>query len=65
MFRNEIENEKDEWWFRGKDVVTYIQNYKGMKNVKRGRDFDELKKWVQTIWLSGLISLLVIKVFGV
>ena len=23
-----------------------------------------LKKWVQTIWLSGLISLLLIKVFG-
>ena len=44
MFRNEIENEKDEWWFRGKDVVTYIQNYKGMKNVKEAEIFDELKK---------------------
>ena len=44
VFRNEIENEKDEWWFRGKDVVTYIQNYKGMKNVKEAEIFDELKK---------------------
>ena len=26
-----------------KDVVTYIQNYKGMKNVKEAEIFDELK----------------------
>ena len=46
MFRNEIEkNEKDEWWFRGKDVVTFgYTKLQRHEECKEAEIFDELKK---------------------
>ena len=35
---------KPQWWFRGRDVVKYIQEYKSMKTVREAEIFDELKK---------------------
>tara|TARA_R100000995_G_scaffold71789_1_gene40449 strand:- start:60 stop:1658 length:1599 start_codon:yes stop_codon:yes gene_type:complete len=43
-FRFEEAAEKPQWWFRGRDVVKYIHEYKGMKTVREAEIFDELKK---------------------
>jgi hypothetical protein len=43
-FRLEEGVEKPQWWFRGRDVVKYIHEYKGMKTVREAEIFDELKK---------------------
>ena len=68
-FRME-EEETNQWWFRGRDIVNYIREYKNMKNIKEAEIFDELKnmgannsvKWIdknignKNIWVLDVVE---------
>ena len=70
-YRHSEENKKDQWWFRGSDVVSYVQEYKGMKTIKNAEIFDELKnmggnnvaKWIdksvgnKNIWIMDVVEI--------
>ena len=70
-YRHSEENKKDQWWFRGSDVVSYVQEYKGMKTIKNAEIFDELKnmggnnvaKWIdktvgnRNIWVMDVVEI--------
>ena len=42
VYRNE-EEDTHEWWFRGRDLVKYIRDFKGMKGIKEAEVYSELK----------------------
>ena len=43
VYRNE-EAKPHEWWFRGRDLVKYIKEFKGMKAIRDAEIFNELKE---------------------
>ena len=43
VYRNEEDGER-EWWFTGRDVVIFIQEFKKMRNIKEAEVFTELKE---------------------
>ena len=42
VYRSE-EKDDHEWWFRGRDLVKYIRDFKGMKGIKEAEIYSELK----------------------
>ena len=47
VYRSE-ETKPHEWWFRGRDLVKYIREYKGMKAIRDAEIFDCLKNMEAT-----------------
>jgi|TARA_R100000315_G_C5233620_1_gene144694 hypothetical protein len=43
VYRNE-ETKPHEWWFRGRDLVKYIKDFKNMKTIRDAEIFNELKE---------------------
>tara|TARA_R100001244_G_scaffold50571_1_gene44304 strand:- start:4850 stop:6451 length:1602 start_codon:yes stop_codon:yes gene_type:complete len=43
VYRSE-ETKPHEWWFRGRDLVKYIKEFKGMKAIRDAEIFNELKE---------------------
>ena len=43
VYRNE-DSKPHEWWFRGRDLVKYIREYKGMKAIREAEIFNQLKE---------------------
>ena len=43
MYRHEDDGEK-QWWFTGRDVVIFIQEFKKMRTIKEAEVFTELKE---------------------
>ena len=42
VYRSE-EEAAHEWWFRGRDLVKYVRDFKGMKGIKEAEIYTELK----------------------